>query len=136
MAATQVGDSRAYSLDTRAPSPVLTHLTTDHSMVVELARAGVITTDEMQTSSARHIILRALGGEEQHACEPDISLHTIHAGASFMLCCDGVWNLLSDAQIASVVSSYPPQEACNELLRLANEAGGEDNSSVVIIAFT
>ncbi len=131
-----VGDSRAYLLHTTEAPPAMTRLTTDHSMVTELARAGAITSEQMQTSSARHIILRALGGRKQDTVEPDITTRDIHVGESLVLCCDGIWGMVSEAQIASVVSRNPPQVACDELIRLANEAGGEDNSSIVVVAFT
>lgn len=130
-----VGDSRAYLLHTTEAPPAMTRLTTDHSMVTELARAGAITPEQMQTSSARHIILRALGGRKQETVEPDITTGDIHAGESLILCCDGIWGMISEAQIATVVRSNTPQAACDELIRLANEAGGEDNSSVVVVAF-
>jgi len=59
----------------------------------------------------------------------------VQAGDYLVLCCDGLWSLLSEEQIATVVSSNSPQAACDELVRLANEAGGQDNISVVVLSF-
>ncbi|HJT58002.1 MAG TPA: hypothetical protein VJ761_15975, partial [Ktedonobacteraceae bacterium] len=58
------------------------------------------------------------------------------SGDRLLLCCDGLWSMLSEEQIAGVVSSHPPQVACDELIRLANEAGGEDNISAILLSFT
>lgn len=52
-----------------------------------------------------------------------------------ILCCDGLWSLLSEEQIAQVVQANPPLVAYHELIRLANEAGGNDNISVVLLSF-
>jgi serine/threonine protein phosphatase PrpC len=131
-----VGDSRAYLIRTSpGSSPTLTRLTTDHSMVTELVRAGVITPEQMQSSPARHIILRALGGSKQDNPCPDVTTCMVRTGDQLVLCCDGLWSMLTEERIALVVNSNPPWVACNELIRLANEAGGEDNISVVVLSF-
>jgi PPM family protein phosphatase len=59
----------------------------------------------------------------------------VQAGNHLILCCDGLWSLLSEEQIAMVVQSQSPQGACEELVRLANEAGGQDNISVIVLSF-
>ncbi len=53
-----------------------------------------------------------------------------------LLCCDGLWNMLTDEQIASVVSRATPQAACHQLVQMANQAGGEDNISVIVLSFS
>ncbi len=132
-----VGDSRAYLLHAASSSPpVLTHLTTDHSMVTALAQAGAISPEQMQSSPSRHIILRALGERKQTYLGPDITTCLVHAGDRLMLCCDGLWDMLTEEQMAVVVKNSTPQAACNQLIRLANQAGGEDNISVVVLAFS
>lgn len=132
-----VGDSRAYMI---RPSPgnvpTITCLTADHSMVEELVKAGIISPEQRQNSSSRHIILRALGEKTQAGPYPDILTCIVQAGDCLLLCCDGLWSMLSEEQIAGVVSSHTPQAACDELIRLANEAGGEDNISAVVLSFT
>jgi serine/threonine protein phosphatase PrpC len=132
-----VGDSRAYLVHPAHTSPpTMTRLTTDHSMVAELARAGVISPEQMHSSPSRHIILRALGGRKQDHPDPDVTTCVVQAGDRLVLCCDGLWSMLAEEQIATVVSINSSQAACDELIRLANEAGGEDNISVVVLSFT
>lgn len=129
-----VGDSRAYLIHGSAePQPTVTHLTSDHSMAVELMRAGIISAKQMHRSAHRHVLTRALGGREERS--PDITTCLVQPGDSLVLCCDGLWSLLTEEQIAMVVYRNPPQQACDELIRLANEAGGEDNISAVVLSF-
>jgi PPM family protein phosphatase len=131
-----VGDSRAYLLHAQPGSqPALTCLTTDHSMANTLARAGVMTASQTRNSPSRHILVRALGEDTQNPEEPDTTTCVVQAGDAMLLCCDGLWSLLSEEQIALVVRTNAPQAACHELVRLANEAGGDDNISVVLLAF-
>ncbi len=128
------GDCRAYLI--HAPSgsqPALTRLTTDHSIATELAHNGVILSERMHSSLTRYILLRALGGSNPY---PDITTCIVQAGDYLVLCCDGLWSKLTEQQIAVVVRSNPPQVSCNALIRLANEAGGEDNISTVVISFS
>jgi serine/threonine protein phosphatase PrpC len=131
-----LGDSRAYLIrPSPASLPTITRLTTDHSMVTALVQAGVLTPEQMQTSPSRHIILRGLGGNNQDDPDPDITTCMLQAGDYLILCCDGLWSLLSEDEVATVVSNNSPQGACQELVRLANEAGGEDNISVIVLSF-
>jgi len=128
------GDSRAYLIRISSGSPpTLTRLTTDHSLAAELAHNGVILSERMHSSLSRYILLRALGGSNPY---PDITTCLVQAGDHLVLCCDGLWSMLTEQQIAVVVSSNTPQAACNALIRLANDAGGEDNISTVVISFT
>ncbi len=131
-----VGDSRAYLLRASTGSqPALTRLTTDHSMANALARAGIMPVEETRSSPSRHVLVRALGENTDDPEEPDITARVVQAGDAMVLCCDGLWSLLSEEQIAQVVRTYAPQAACRELVRLANEAGGDDNISVVLLSF-
>ncbi len=131
-----IGDSRAYLIrPSPASLPTITRLTTDHSMVTALVEAGVITPEQMHSSPSRHIILRVLGGSKQDSPDPDVTTCVVQAGDHLVLCCDGLWSLLTEEQIAMVVSRNSPQVACDELVRLANEAGGQDNISVVVLSF-
>ena len=132
-----IGDSRAYLLQPSAEGlPTLIRLTTDHSLVMELARIGVISPDHTRSSPYRNILLRLLGGKKNNNPCPDIVTCAMHAGDRLLLCCDGLWSMLTEEQIALVVSGNTPQAACDELIRLANEAGGEDNISVVLLSLT
>lgn len=132
-----VGDSRAYLIHP-APdaSSSMTQVTSDHSMAAAMIQAGILSTEQARYASTRHIILRALGEGRQNYEGPDITVCKAQAGDHLVLCCDGLWSLLLDELIASVVERNPPQAACDELIRLANEAGGEDNISVIVLSFT
>jgi PPM family protein phosphatase len=131
-----VGDSRAYLLrSSSAPEPSITPLTEDHSLVTVLAGAGVISPEEMHSSPARHKILRALGEEEPEKACPDMTTCLVQPGDRLLLCCDGLWSELPERQLAMAVSRHSPPEACAELIGLANEAGGKDNISAVVLAF-
>ncbi len=131
-----IGDSRAYLIRPLPGSPPsITRLTTDHSMVTALARAGVISPEEIHNSPSRHLVLRMLGGGEDNNAGPDVTTCMVHAGDHLVLCCDGLWSKLSEEHIATVVSRNPSQAACDQLVQLANEAGGEDNISAVVLSF-
>ncbi|MHB8595695.1 MAG: PP2C family protein-serine/threonine phosphatase [Ktedonobacteraceae bacterium] len=132
-----VGDSRAYLIHL-APTgtTAISRLTRDHSMVEELVRAGVISSEKAHDSPSRHILIRALGITTQHDTGPDITTCTVQAGDHLLLCCDGLWSMLTDEQIAAVVSRNTPEAACHHLIQLANQAGGEDNISVIVLSFS
>jgi len=131
-----VGDSRAYLLrPSSASGPSIIPLTQDHSLVSVLVGAGMLSPKEMHTSPARHTILRALGEEEPEKACPDLTTCLVQPGDRLLLCCDGLWSELPEHQLAMVVSSKSPPEACAELIRLANEAGGKDNISAVVLSF-
>lgn len=132
-----LGDSRAFLIRPSSELfPSLTQLTSDHSMAAAMVQAGILSTEQVPHSSTRHIILRALGNGGKTYVGPDITTCKAHIGDSLVICCDGLWSMLPDELIASVVVSHTPQAACNKLIRLANEAGGEDNISVVVLSFT
>lgn len=134
-----VGDSRAYLLSPSQYSssqPTVTRLTTDHSMSTELENQGIISAEEASQSASRHLLTRALGDQQASSPQPDLLTGVVQPGVALLLCCDGLWDMVSEAQMAQVVFSSPPQEACAELIRLANEAGGPDNISLIVIAFS
>lgn len=123
-----VGDSRVYLLR----DGVLEQVTQDHSFVSRLVAAGIITADEVRTHPQRNQIYRCLG------CEPAVEIDTftikLSRGDRLVLCSDGLWEMVSDAEIFQVVArSRSPQQACDALLEAANSAGGEDNISVVVV---
>jgi serine/threonine protein phosphatase PrpC len=131
-----VGDSRAYLFrPSLASESSFTCLTKDHSLVTVLVATGIIAPEERQSSPARHMLLRALGKHEQEESYPDLATCLVQPGDRLVLCCDGLWSKLPEQQMAMVVSSNTPSEACAELIRQANEAGGEDNISVVVLSF-
>jgi serine/threonine protein phosphatase PrpC len=127
-----VGDSRAY-LVRLSPTrlPLITRLTRDHSMGAEMVRVGLMPAEQAR---ARHMLTRALGNPQSDT-EPDVTAGMVQAGDHVVLCCDGLWNMLTDEQVATVVSRTSPSEACRQLVQMANQAGGTDNISVIVLSF-
>jgi PPM family protein phosphatase len=123
-----VGDSRVYCLD----GDNLRQITTDHSLVAELVAAGTITRDEIYTHPRRNMITRCLG--TQSNVEADTFLEDLKAGNAFLICSDGLWEMVRDNQIKDILlQSSNAQAACDRLVEAANENGGVDNISVVIL---
>jgi serine/threonine protein phosphatase PrpC len=123
-----VGDSRVYSLD----GDNLRQITADHSLVAELVAAGTITRDEIYTHPRRNMITRCLG--TQSNVEADTFLEDLKPGNAFLICSDGLWEMVRDNQIKTVLlQSSNAQAACDRLVEAANENGGVDNISVIII---
>ena len=132
-----VGDSRAYLVrPTPTRLPLITRLSRDHSMVEELVRVGVIPPEQAHGSRNRHVLIRALGSNAQNAANPDVTACAVQAGDRLVLCCDGLWTMLTDEQIATVVSHTAPEEGCRQLIQMANHAGGTDNISVIVLSFS
>jgi len=123
-----VGDSRAY----RLRSGQFSQLTSDHSLVNEQVKAGILTPEQAQRSPYRNIVTRALGNQQD--VEVDVIRAPVEVGDIFVLCSDGLSGMLSDDQIRDVVESdgTTPQVACRKLVDLANENGGEDNITVIV----
>jgi serine/threonine protein phosphatase PrpC len=122
-----VGDSRCYLVrDGR-----IHQVSEDHSLVNEQVKAGAITADEARTSRFRNIITRSVGFEEEVVV--DLVALGGRAGDHLLLCCDGLTNLVDDAEILEVVASSPLPDVPYRLIRLANERGGDDNITVVAL---
>jgi serine/threonine protein phosphatase PrpC len=122
-----VGDSRAY----QGERGHLKLLTQDHSVAARLLEMGHASPEEV--ASQRNILYRALGQGVQ--IEPDILYHDLRWGQYLLICCDGLWGKVSDAEIAAIIEqASTPDLACQELVKLANHNGGEDNISVVLAA--
>ncbi len=123
-----VGDSRAYLFR----DGDLTQLTEDHSMVADLLREGRITEEEAEVHPQRNIVTRVLGVYDE--VEVDFWPVDAVAGDRVLLCSDGLFNEVATDQITSVLRRLDdPQEAAAELVRRANEAGGRDNVTVVVL---
>jgi serine/threonine protein phosphatase PrpC len=122
----QVGDSRAYVLrDAR-----LLQLTHDHSVVEELIRAHKLTRDEARTHGRRNVITRNVGADPQVAV--DMVEFQLRDGDRVLLCSDGLHASVEDSVIARALDA-PPDVAAQTLVDLANEQGGRDNVSVVVV---
>jgi PPM family protein phosphatase len=123
-----VGDSRAYLLR----SGSLEQLTADHSLVAEQVRRGILTPQEANASELRSVLTRALGADEE--VEVDADEFTLFDHDILLLCSDGLTRMVPDDEIASVLQTAPQaQAAADRLVQRANERGGEDNITVVVV---
>jgi len=123
-----VGDSRIYLFR----EGQLLQLTEDHSLVMEQVRRGMITLDQAKRSSAQNIITRALGTDE--GTLPDLGEFPAQGGDMLLLTTDGVLRHVDDGEISNILLQLPSlQAACDTLIDAANEGGGEDNSTCVLI---
>jgi serine/threonine protein phosphatase PrpC len=128
IAVAHVGDSRAYLLH----GTQLQRVTEDHSMVADLVRRGEITEQESRVHPNRSIITRALGSEAN--MEADVLEVEASEGDRLLLCSDGLTGMLDDAAIARILGQYrDPEVTAHALVAAANEGGGQDNISVVIV---
>jgi protein phosphatase len=125
-----VGDSRAYLLR----DGKLQRLTDDHSWVSEQVRLGLLTDEEAHKHPMRNIITRALGNREE--LEVDVTEESLREGDIFMLCSDGLSSMLSDDEILGTLAEHlqDPEAACRALVEQANDRGGDDNITVVILS--
>ena len=123
-----VGDSRAYLL--RAGS--LDQLTADHSLVAEQVRRGLITPQQADTSAMQSVLIRALGTHED--VEVDADEQILLEGQTLLLCSDGLNRMVTDPEIAStLLTSLDAQAGADRLIELANDYGGEDNITVIVL---
>jgi len=125
-----VGDSRAYLYR----QGELTLLTDDHSWVQEQVSAGILTEEEAKTHPLKNVVTRALGGGP--SVSPDLREMEFTPGDAFLFCSDGLTTMLSDEEIRDTVSAArdkDPRELCEALIEHANEKGGVDNITVVLV---
>ena len=124
----QVGDSRAYLLRGRQ----LTQITEDHSVVAAMLRSGHITAEEARVHPQRSVITRALGSDANLIVDQfEIS---VLRGDRLLVCSDGLTSMVDDAHIASILDKQlDPHQAALALIDAANEAGGADNISAIVI---
>jgi serine/threonine protein phosphatase PrpC len=123
-----VGDSRTYVLR----DGVVSRITTDHSYVQELVNEGVITADDARKHPQKNIVTRALGIDRYVAV--DVFSHDMRTGDRFLLCSDGLVDEVTDIEITSILSNNAnAADAANALVTAANDAGGRDNTTVVVV---
>lgn len=129
MTIAHVGDSRAYSV---LPNGQVTLLTRDHSLVRRLEELGQITSDEAAVHPQRNVLYRALG--QGDFLEADIFTAPFPQPGNLFICSDGLWGVVSDAEISRIISEAKNiQTACQTLVAAANAAGGPDNISAVLV---
>jgi len=126
-----VGDSRAYVYR----SGELHQLTRDHTVVAELVRSGAIQPDQVAGHHLRHVITNVVGGP--HAgVKVEARAFEVQAGDRLLLCSDGLTEMVAnDAIAAALDAELDPEAAAKVLLAQANDAGGRDNITVVIVRF-
>jgi len=123
-----VGDSRCY----RLRSGVLEQLTHDHSFVAEQVARGTMTTHEAAISPMRNVITRAVGTALQ--VEAELHEWAIESGDTYLLTTDGLTREISDQLISQILSeNYEPGLACDALVSAANQSGGRDNISCIVV---
>jgi protein phosphatase len=125
------GDSRCYLF--RAGE--LRQLTTDHTLVGELVRRGVLKPEEATHHQFRHVITSFVGGGERGG-QVEVKKLDLQAGDVLLLCSDGLTEMLADDRIRAFLQAEPdPRAACDRLVAEANERGGRDNVTAVVARF-
>ena len=123
-----VGDSRCYLL----AADELVQVTEDHSLVQKMVNTGNLSRFEARSHPYRNVIYRSIGADEH--IEIDIIRKKLNSGDMLMLCSDGLNGMLGDDQIRDILLVNPdPTAAAKELVIAANAAGGEDNTSVIVV---
>jgi PPM family protein phosphatase len=122
-----VGDSRGY----RLRGGRLTQITRDHSLLQEQMDAGLITVEQAAFSANKNLVTRAVGVEDTVLLE--MHLHEVQPGDVYLMCSDGLSDMLDDESIAQLLlANHSLDAAASGLIAAANEAGGKDNISVVL----
>jgi len=124
-----VGDSRAYLVR----GGRIMQLTDDHTFVNEQVRAGTLSPAEARRHPARNILTRAVGSQDE--VEADLVEQDLEAGDLLILCSDGLTTMVDDHDILDVVRRQggDPDRGCRALVNLANERGGDDNITTILI---
>ena len=122
-----VGDSRVYLIRNGQAH----RLTEDHTLISAQLKAGTITKEQAATSQFRNVITRAVGIQE--SVQVDTLVIDATPGDVFMLCSDGLHGYLNDDEVASVVASTPLPQLAERFVAMANERGGKDNITAVVI---
>jgi serine/threonine protein phosphatase PrpC len=124
-----VGDSRLYHLDKRVNLHRITH---DHSLVGRLLELGQLSEAEVEDHPQKNVLIKALGQFDKF--KVDLGHFVFEPGEKIMLCSDGLWGQVPDKKILSVIkASGSLAQACNALVQAANDTGGPDNISVILV---
>ena len=123
-----MGDSRAYLIQQDG----IEQITRDHSVVQRLIELDQLLPEEAETHEQRNVLYRAIGQNDD--IEVDILRRRLPSNSYILLCSDGLWGMVSDADIHNIViNTDDPQEACDKLIALGNTNGGTDNISVLVL---
>ena len=121
------GDSRLY----RYRNNDFIQLSRDHSQVEELVQQGFLTPEEAEVHPDSNVITRAIGASPEIYI--DINLFSVQLGDTFLLCSDGLYNMVSKEEMNKTLSSLPIQEAIDTLIQKALDNGANDNVSVILV---
>ncbi|PDV98100.1 PP2C family protein-serine/threonine phosphatase [Candidatus Chloroploca asiatica] len=125
-----VGDSRAYLVRQQMIQP----LTLDHSFVQEQVQAGLMNAEQARVHQRKNVITRAMGNDS--VVTPDmLHITDLQPGDIFILCSDGLNNHVTDLEIATLATQTPPEKAVAQLTQLANQNGGSDNITVMVLKY-
>jgi len=123
-----VGDSRLYRLRNQR----LEQLTHDHSLIQEQIDSGLISVEEARQSSNKNLVTRALGVDCE--VEPEVHSFDVLPGDAYLLCSDGLNDMVEDDEIACILQQAGSlQQAADDLVQMANDNGGWDNISVILV---
>jgi len=125
-----VGDSRCY----RLREGVFEQLSRDHTLVARLVEQGVIPPEQARYHPQRNVIRQAVGvADPSEPLEPDIETFALQAGDLYLLCSDGLTDMVDDAEIEAILRDEPPTRAAWRLVDRALANGGRDNITVVLV---
>ena len=125
-----VGDSRCY----RLREGVFEQLSRDHTLVARLVEQGIITPEQARYHPQRNVIRQAVGvADPSEPLEPDIETFALQAGDLYLLCSDGLTDMVDDAEIEAILRDEPPTRAAWRLVDRALANGGRDNITVVLV---
>lgn len=122
-----LGDSRAYLLR----GGEIQQITRDHTYVNELIELGLLTEEQARTHADKNIITRCVGMGAK--IDVDFNRKNLERDDVLVLCSDGLTNMVTDEEIRALACSHAPDAACDQLIELANERGGEDNITVAVV---
>lgn len=126
------GDSRLYLLRGGA----LRQLSQDHTMVAEMVKGGLLSPAAAECHPDRNVITSAIGSKSTYKIAVSEKPLVIEAGDYFLLCSDGLYDPVSEGEISRIIRDHSVQAACNRLVELANQRGGYDNISAIVIKIT
>lgn len=123
----QVGDSRVY----QTRDEQTTRLTEDHTLVAWQIKQGIISPEEAERSPHKNVITRAVGSREY--VQVDTRVFDVRAGDRYLICSDGLHGYLDDRELAPILA-LTPETAVKRLINIANERGGRDNITAIVVA--
>jgi serine/threonine protein phosphatase PrpC len=125
-----VGDSRCY----RLREGVFEQLSRDHTLVARLVKQGIITPEQARYHPQRNVIRQAVGvADPSEPLEPDIETFALQVGDLYLLCSDGLTDMVDDAEIEAILRDEPPTRAAWRLVDRALANGGRDNITIVLV---